>query len=80
MNRLDEDDRVHPEYLPKPSTLRDSCVNPNLTNVVADKGGADGLASGFRQCIVARDGVPPGVRDEEMAAWQARWGVPDGGQ
>ena len=47
--RLDQDDRVHPEVLPKPSTLRDSCVNPNLQNVVADKSGPEGLASGFRR-------------------------------
>lgn len=71
---LDSDDRVHPEYLCIPSTLRDSARSPNFTNVVADRGGPAGLASGFRRCIVAREGVPPGVTAEELAAWEAQWG------
>jgi hypothetical protein len=70
---LDADDRVHPEYLPVPATLRDSARHPNLTNVVADKSGVQGLAAGFRRCIVARDGLPRGVTAEEYAAWEARW-------
>lgn len=81
--RLDKHDRVHPEYLPKPSTLRDSAINPNLTNVVADRGTTDpvtgehrpGLAAGFRKCIVARDGLPPGVQAIEFTAWADRWNV-----
>lgn len=73
--RLDSDDRVHPELTCKPSTLRDSCVNPNLQNVVADKAGPDGLASGFRRCIEARDTPPPSVTPEEFAAWTAKWGI-----
>jgi uracil-DNA glycosylase family 4 len=73
LRRLDSDDRVHPEYLPKPSTLRDSCVDPNLTNVVADKAGPEGLASGFRRCIEARDGLPPGVTDQDFQQWRSRW-------
>lgn len=75
LRRLDGDSRVHPEYLPKPSTLRDSAINPNLTNVVADKSGPEALSSGFRRCIEARDGVPPGVTAEELSAWQLRYGV-----
>jgi uracil-DNA glycosylase len=71
--RLDKDDRLHPEFLPKPSTFRDSCVGVNLQNVVADKAGPDGLASGFRRCIVARDGVPATHTPEELAAWETRW-------
>ena len=74
LNRLDVHDRVHPEVLPIPSTLRDSCRNPNLQNVVADKAGPDGLASGFRRAIVARDGLPPGVTEEEFQQWQTKWG------
>lgn len=74
LSRLDGDDRVHPEYAPVPSTLRDSARNPNLTNVVADKAGPQGLASGFRRCVESRDGVPPGVTAEELATWEARWG------
>lgn len=73
--RLDSDDRVHPELSCKPSTLRDSCTNPNLQNVVADKAGPDGLASGFRRCIEARDQPPPSITPEEFAAWQAKWGT-----
>ena len=73
LNRLDANDRVHPEVLPIPSTLRDSCRNPNLQNVVADKAGPDGLASGFRRAIIARDGLPPGVTEEEYIAWQTKW-------
>jgi hypothetical protein len=70
---LDRDNRVHPEYLPIPSTLRDSARKPNLTNVVADKAGVQGLASGFRRVIEARDGVPVGVTQEELAQWETRW-------
>ncbi len=72
---LDKDNRVHPEYLPIPSTLRDSARRPNLTNVVADKAGVQGLASGFRRVIEARDGVPMGVSAQELLAWEARWGT-----
>ena len=74
MNRLDEDDRVHPEFTCKPSTLRDSCTGPNLQNVVADKGGPAGLASGFRRVIEARDGIPSNRTPAELAAWEAKWG------
>ena len=71
---LDGNDRCHPEVLCKPSTLRDSCVGPNLQNVVADRSGADGLAAGFRKCIVAVDGIPPGVSAEELSDWEAKYG------
>jgi len=73
--KLDADDRLHPEFLPKPSTFRDSCQNPNLQNVVADKAGAEGLAAGFRKCIEARDGVPAGTTAEQLAAWETRWPI-----
>lgn len=57
--RLDSEDRVHPEYTFRPSMGRLSAINPNLTNVVADKG-AEGsskaLAAGFRRCVVASPG------------------------
>ena len=56
LRRLDEDDRLHPVPTFKPSTMRLSYVNPNITNVVADKGGSAGLAAGFRRCIVASPG------------------------
>lgn len=52
--RLDEADRVHGQFTFKPSTMRLSGVNPNLQNVVADKGGKATLAAGFRSCVVAR--------------------------
>jgi len=70
---LDHEDRVHPEYQPLPSTLRDSAKHPNLTNVVADKSGPQSLAAGFRRCVIARDGVPAGITPEELQAWQERW-------
>jgi uracil-DNA glycosylase len=54
--RLDSEDRLHPVPTFKPSTMRLSYVNPNITNVVADKGGSAGLAAGFRSCIVASPG------------------------
>lgn len=54
--RLKNDGRLHPQFLHKPSTLRLSCVNPNLTNVVADRGGAESIAAGYRSCIVPRAG------------------------
>jgi DNA polymerase len=54
--RLDAEDRLHPVPTFKPSTMRLSYVNPNITNVVADKGGSAGLAAGFRKCIVASPG------------------------
>lgn len=73
LRRLDADDRLHPEFLPKPSTFRDSAQNPNLQNVVADKAGPEGLASGFRRTVEARDGVPASVTPEQVAAWEARW-------
>ena len=76
--RLDADDRVHPELSCKPSTLRDSCTNPNLQNVVADKAGPDGLASGFRRCIEARDTIPAVITPEEVVRWTAKWGNPSG--
>lgn len=54
--RLWSDGRLHPQFLHKPSTLRLSCVNPNLQNVVADRDGAESLAAGFRACLVAEEG------------------------
>ena len=54
--RLDSDDRIHPEPTYKPSTHRLSYVNPNITNVVQDRGGKESLAAGFRRCVVASPG------------------------
>ena len=51
-----EDQRLHPSFLHKPSTLRLSCQSPNLQNVVADRGAYTDLAGGFRYCIVAAPG------------------------
>lgn len=74
LSRLDADDRLHPEITPKPSTLRDSSSGPNLQNVIADKSKTPGLASGFRVCVEARDGIPPDTTEAEIAAWRQRWG------
>jgi len=56
LRRLGGDGRLHPSFLHKPSTLRLSCVNPNLQNVVSDRAGPEALASGFRSCLVAAPG------------------------
>ncbi len=63
--RLDGDDRIHPTTTFKPSTMRTSQVNPNLQNVVADKGGGESLAAGFRLVVVARGRMVPA--DSEYA-------------
>jgi uracil-DNA glycosylase family 4 len=47
---------LHPQFTHKPSTMRLSCVDPNLQNVVSDRDGSEALAAGFRKCIVARPG------------------------
>lgn len=52
--RLDLHNRIHGQVTFKPSTMRTSMVSPNLQNVVADKGGKESLAAGFRYCVVAR--------------------------
>lgn len=58
--RIWADGRLHPYITFRPSMMRDSCVNPNVQNVIADKDkSADGkapLAAGFRNCIVADPG------------------------
>ncbi|HET9253885.1 MAG TPA: DNA polymerase [Pseudonocardiaceae bacterium] len=60
--RLWKDNRVHPLITQRPSMFRDSSVNPNLQNVIADKSGRSSLAAGFRDCIVA----DPGYRIVEI--------------
>jgi len=78
LTRMDENDRIHPEIVPIPSTLRDSSRGPNLQNVVADKGedtGPQSLASGFRRCVKSRDGLPPNTTEEMYQDWVRRWGV-----
>ena len=54
--RLDASDRLHPVPTFKPSTMRLSYRDPNITNVVADKDAKQTLASGFRRCVVAELG------------------------
>lgn len=61
--RLDTQDRIHSQFTFKPSTMRLSAINPNITNVVADKGGSESLAAGFRDCVVARG------REEAPGVW-----------
>ena len=50
-----------------------NCQNPNLQNVVADKAGPEGLASGFRRCVESRDGIPANRTAAEIEQWQNRW-------
>jgi uracil-DNA glycosylase family 4 len=54
--RLGPDGRVHPTFTHKPSTHRLSCVDPNVQNVITDRGGPASLAAGFRRCVVAGPG------------------------
>jgi uracil-DNA glycosylase family 4 len=54
--RVKEDGRLHCRFTHKPSTLRLSCLDPNLQNVVSDKEGSEALAAGFRRCLVASEG------------------------
>lgn len=54
--RLDVENRLHPSFTFKPSTMRLSCVAPNLFNVVTDRGGAESLAAGYRRCVKAASG------------------------
>jgi uracil-DNA glycosylase family 4 len=54
--RIWADERLHPFITFRPSTLRDSSVNPNIQNVYHDRGGPHSLASGFRDCIEASPG------------------------
>lgn len=61
--RLDADDRFHPTFTLRPSTLRTSAVAPNIQNVVSDRD-AKNLANGFRRCIIATPGIP---------RWAADW-------
>lgn len=54
------DGRIHPEITFRPSMFRDSSINPNIQNVIADKdakpGSSGSLAAGLRACIVADPG------------------------
>lgn len=66
--KLDAEDRLHPHFKFRPSTQRLSAVAPNITNVVADRGGKEGMASGFRNCIVAREAEPEPT-DDFLRRW-----------
>lgn len=68
--RLDANDRIHPAFTFKPSTMRLSATNPNIQNVVADKGGSESLAAGFRTCVVAKPIELEGVGGAP-AVWDA---------
>lgn len=52
----DFSNRLRPTFSNKPSTFRTSCSGPNLQNVVADRGGKEALAAGFRRYIMAEPG------------------------
>ena len=49
--------------------VHNSYQNPNITNVITDRGGAENLAAGFRACVVA------GTEDPEWAepGWATRY-------
>lgn len=54
--RSQVDGRLHAVATHKPSTQRLSMQNPNLQNVIADRGGKEALSAGFRRVIVAEAG------------------------
>lgn len=61
------DGRLHPTIGYKPSTQRMNSTNPNIHNVVADKGGKEGLAAGFKRVVIA--GPPSWTVDPEPDCW-----------
>lgn len=52
---IDQDGRIHPEFLHNPSTWRLSCVHPNWQNV-PDGEDEESLERRFRRCVVAAPG------------------------
>lgn len=70
--RLDAANRFHPQFTRRPSMFRLSSIAPNITNVVADKGGKKGLAAGFRACVVAST-APPAWWDTLTPEQQAEY-------
>ena len=73
LKRLDANGRLHSTFTFAPSTLRDSSKDPNLQNVCADRDGPAALASGFRRCVVARDGIPADSDPATLAAWEREY-------
>lgn len=69
--------RVHGRITWKASTQRTTSVDPNLQNVVADKGAAkQSLAAGFRHCVVAEARAPAWVTQDIYDRWCDDWGIP----
>lgn len=76
--RLREDNRLHGVATHAPSTMRISWRDPNLTNVVADKGGREKIAAGFRDCVEAAPGcVLLGIDAAGTEAVQTGWWAGD---
>lgn len=69
-----EIERTH-NFIAGELCVHNSYVNPNITNVVADKGGKAGLAAGFRQCVVAGTERPVWLTQEDCVRWVNKWGV-----
>lgn len=70
--RLDKDNRFHTTFTKRPSTLRTSATAPNIQNVASRDKAGENLASGFRACIIALDGVPSWAQNlspEELAKY-----------
>jgi len=66
---MDQEDRVHPVPTDRPSTGRRSYIDPNITNVITDRGGSENLAAGFRACIIAEPEDPAWAEE----GWAARF-------
>jgi uracil-DNA glycosylase family 4 len=54
LKQMDESDRVHTTFTPKPSTIRFASEAPNLFNIIDDK--EENPAAGFRRCVTASPG------------------------
>lgn len=68
--------RVHGRITFRPSTQRTASQDPNLQNVVADKGDAKkSLAAGFRDCVVAAQRPPEWVTQAIYDQWCDDWGI-----
>lgn len=53
--------------------VHNSCVSPNIQNVITDKGGKESLAAGFRRCVTGREAAPPWVTEEIQKGWAEKW-------
>lgn len=56
LERMDQQNRIHPRFTHTPSTLRLSSVDPNIQNIVAREDGESHGGVTFRDCVVPAPG------------------------